>query len=66
VGDDVVEPGHHVVRGLDPFGIGQLAGPDGAEQHPGAGQLEGPQDVVARFDDVVAHEAFIEAQLEDR
>jgi hypothetical protein len=45
---------------------GVLLGAVGADELPDAERVEPAQDVVARFDDVVAHEAFLEAQLEDR
>jgi hypothetical protein len=61
-----VDVADDVLRALELPGAGVLLGAVGADELPDAERVEPAHDVVARFDDVVAHEAFLEAQLEDR
>ena len=60
---DVVDD---VLRALELPGAGVLIGAVAAEDLPDAERVDPADDVVARFDDFVAHEAMLEAQLEDR
>jgi hypothetical protein len=61
-----VDVADDVLRALGLPGAGLLLGAVGADELPDAERVDPARDVVARFDDVVAHEAFLEAQLEDR
>jgi hypothetical protein len=61
-----VDVADDVLRALGLPGAGVLLGAVGADELPDAERVEPAHDVVARFDDVVAHEAILEAQLEDR
>jgi hypothetical protein len=61
-----VDVADDVLRALGLPGAGLLLGAVGADELPDAERVDPAGDVVARFDDVVAHEAFLEAQLEDR
>ena len=60
---DVVDD---VLRALGLPGAGLLIGALRAEDLPDAERVDPEDDVVARFDDFVAHEAILEAQLEER
>ena len=65
-GRRAVDVADDVLRALGLPGAGLLLGAVGADELPDAERVDPAGDVVARFDDVVAHEAFLEAQLEDR
>jgi hypothetical protein len=61
-----VDVADDVLRALGLPGAGILLGAVQADELSDAQRVDPADDVVARFDDVVAHEAFLEAQLEDR
>lgn len=65
-GRRAVEVADDVLRVLGLPGAGVLLGAVRAEDLPDVERVEPLDDVVARFDDAVAHEALLEAQLEDR
>lgn len=55
-----------IVRALGLPGAGVLIGAVRAGDLPDSERVDPEDDVVARFDDFVAHEAMLEAQLDDR
>ena len=61
--NDVVEPRHDVVRGLDALRVRQVVGADRTQQHAGAGKPQRPQDVVRDVEraTVVRRESVVEA-----
>jgi hypothetical protein len=65
-GRRAVDVADDVLRALGLPGAGVLLGAVRAGELPDAERVDPAGDVVARFDHVVAHEAFLEAQLEDR
>ncbi len=65
-GRRAVDVADDLVRALGLPGAGVLLGAVRAGDLPDAERVDPEEDVVARFDDFVAHEAVLEAQLEDR
>jgi hypothetical protein len=65
-GRRAVDVADDLVRALGLPGAGLLLGAVGAGDLPDVERVDPEEDVVARFDDFVAHEAVLEAQLEDR
>ncbi|HET8615098.1 MAG TPA: hypothetical protein VFL94_06200 [Actinomycetales bacterium] len=65
-GRRAVDVADDVVRALGLPGAGLLLGAVRADELTDAERVDPEEDVVARFDDFVAHEARLEAQLEDR
>jgi hypothetical protein len=65
-GRRAVDVADDVLRALGLPGAGLLIGAVRADELDDAERVDPEEDVVARFDDFVAHEARLEAQLEDR
>jgi hypothetical protein len=65
-GRRAVDVADDVLRAAGLPGAGVLLGAVRADELPDAERVDPEEDVVARFDDFVAHEALLEAQLEDR
>jgi hypothetical protein len=65
-GRRAVDVADDVLRALGLPGAGVLLGAVRADELPDAERVDPEEDVVARFDDFVAHEALLEAQLDER